>query len=299
VLGLFLGLAVAFTQEYLDDTVKSTDDVQHHLGMPVLGHIALLKSPRLPLVHQLGSRSPLTEGYRILRSNIAFTELDSKRRTVLVTSTGPGEGKSITAVNLATVMAQQGKSVILADTDLRRPAIHHYMNLPNQVGLSNVLVGTATLDQALQQTTVKGLRVLTSGPLPPNPADLLSSDRATRMIEGLKERADIIVFDSPPAVVVTDAQILSTKVDGVLVVAASHQVARKALARARELLEHARAPIIGAVLNKIDIARDRYYDDYYYYYSHYYYYGQDSGDGDTVRGAISEDAPAEQPATNA
>jgi succinoglycan biosynthesis transport protein ExoP len=280
ILGLFLGIALAFAQEYLDDTVKTTDDVQHNLGTPVLGHIALAKHTSLPMVAHSSAKSPLTEGYRILRSNIAFTEIDTKRRTLLVTSTGPGEGKSVTVINLGTVIAQQGKRVILVDTDLRRPALHSYLGLPNGVGLSNLLIDSVSLEEAIQDTEVPHMQVITSGPLPPNPADLLASDRTTLLIERLKDMADIVIFDSPPSAVVTDAQILSAKVEGVIVVTAAHQVTRRALARGRELLDHARAPVIGAVLNKIDISRDRYYDDYYYYYSHYEYYtDRDNGDG--------------------
>jgi capsular exopolysaccharide synthesis family protein len=280
VLGLFLGIALAFAQEYLDDTVKTTDDVQHSLGTPVLGHIALAKHTSLPMVAHSSAKSPLTEGYRILRSNIAFTEVDTKRRSLLVTSTGPGEGKSVTVINLGTVIAQQGKRVILVDTDLRRPALHQYLGLDNKTGLSNLLIDAVSLEDAIQDSDVPRLKVITSGPLPPNPADLLASDRTTALIERLKEMADIVILDSPPSAVVTDAQILSTKVEGVIVVTAAHQVTRRALARGRELLDHARAPVIGAVLNKIDVSRDRYYDDYYYYYSHYEYYtGRDDGDG--------------------
>ncbi|MGC9316514.1 MAG: GumC family protein [Armatimonadota bacterium] len=270
-LGLFVGLALAILLEALDDTIYSVEDLQRVTDLYLLGIIPLRTDEAGSLVAATAPKSPPAEAYRTLRSNIRFSLFDRPARTFLVTSAGTGEGKSVTAANLGIVYAQSGDSVIVVDTDLRRPVMHRFFELDAEPGVTNVLVGDAQLDDVLQDGGTPGLKVITSGPLPPNPAELLESDRMTRFIEQLSEMADVIIFDSPPAVMLTDAGILSAKVDTTILVAESGQVTERAVRDMERLFEHARADILGIVLNKLRVTGG----DYYYYYYYYYYYDAD------------------------
>lgn len=223
-----------------------------------------MSEPSHALIMERDPKSPVSEAFRTLRTNLQFVRLDSPLKSVVVTSAIPGEGKSTVAANLAIAMAQGGKSVILVDADLRRAKQHQLFNLPNKVGLTNLLLGTAGLE-ALQGTSVQGLKVLTSGVLPPNPAELLGSSEMVRVIEQLEAQADLVIFDAPPLMAVTDAAVLGAKVSGVLLVYRLGKTARDGIARARRLLENANARILGVVANgdRPD-GRSGYY--YYYYY---------------------------------
>lgn len=214
------------------------------------------------LIMERDPKSPVSEAFRTLRTNLQFVRLDSPLKSLVVTSAIPGEGKSTVAANLAIAMAQAGKSVILVDADLRRAKQHNLFNLPNKVGLTNLLLGTAGLE-ALQSTGVQGLKVLTSGVFPPNPSELLDSNAMVRVLELLKAQADIVIFDTPPLVAVTDAAVLGAKVDGVLLVYRLGKVARDGVARAKKLLENANARILGVVANG---DRPDGHSGYYYYY---------------------------------
>ncbi|MFB0534689.1 MAG: polysaccharide biosynthesis tyrosine autokinase, partial [Anaerolineae bacterium] len=222
VVGIMLGAGFAFLIEYLDDTIKSPDDIVQTLGLSPLGAISRIdgKSYEDKLIAAIHPRSHISEAYRILRTNIQFSAVDRPLETLLVSSPNPIEGKSITLANLGVVMAQAGLSVILVDSDLRRPVLHKIFDLPNKKGLTSVLLdGEPSLDGRLQTTQVENLRVLTSGPLPPNPSELLASQKMKSLIETLKGKADVVLFDSPPALVVTDAAVLAGQVDGVFLVA--------------------------------------------------------------------------------
>lgn len=274
LLGLMLGICFALLQEYLDDRVNSPEEGRRILEAPVLGYVPLIEREDQRLLHQARGSSVL-ESYRVLRSNVQFAAVDTPTSALLVTSTLPGEGKSMTAVNLAIAMAMDGRSVILVDADLRRPTVHEKFGLERRPGLTNVLVGHTTLADALKTTNVPGLRVLTSGPLPPNPAELLNSKAMRQLHAELKEAAEIVIFDSPPMLATADAQVLSAETDGVIYVVQFGEAKKSAMRHASELFHQARANLLGIVFNKIDLTskRDGYYSGYYQYYS-YYHSGQ-------------------------
>ncbi|NPV51927.1 MAG: CpsD/CapB family tyrosine-protein kinase [Firmicutes bacterium] len=218
------------------------------------------------LIMERDPKSPVSEAFRTLRTNLQFVRLDSPLRSLAVTSTAPGEGKSTVAANLAIAVAQAGKSTILVDADLRRPKLHKMFNLPNRTGLTNLLLGNSGLE-VLHDTGVEGLKLLPSGALPPNPSELLGSGAMTRVVEALDAEADFLIFDTPPMMAVTDAAVLGTKVDGVLLVLRLGQAAREGVMRAKTLLQNANARVLGVVVNGIK-PEGRY--NYYYYY----YYGE-------------------------
>ncbi|TDT46090.1 CpsD/CapB family tyrosine-protein kinase [Fonticella tunisiensis] len=211
-------------------------------------------------------RSPVSEAYRTLRTNIQFSSFDNKIQTIVITSSGPSEGKSTTAANLAVTMAQAGYKTIIVDCDQRKPNLHKLFKISNQAGLSDFLIGEAGFEDVVQKTEVEDLYVLPAGTRPPNPAELLASVRMEKFIEYLKQQFDCIIFDTPPVIVVTDAQILSKYADGSLLVVSSGETERDAAARAKELLEKVNSRILGVVLNKLDTSRKGYYGNYYYYY---------------------------------
>jgi succinoglycan biosynthesis transport protein ExoP len=278
VVGVMLGAGFAFLIEYLDDTLKSPDDIVQALGLSPLGAISRIdgKSYEDKLVAAIHPRSPISEAYRILRTNIQFSAVDRPLGTLLVSSPNPIEGKSITLANLGVVMAQAGLSAILVDSDLRRPVLHKIFDLPNKEGLTTALLdGEFNLDGRLQATQVENLKVLTSGPLPPNPSELLGSQKMKVLIESLKGKADVVLFDSPPTLVVTDAAVLAGQVDGVLLVTEAGNTRREMAQRAKEDLLKVGANVLGAVLNKLSPRGA----GYYYYY---YYYSRD-GDGQKRR----------------
>jgi len=270
VLGLFSGLGLALLLEALDDTISTPEELARISDVRFLGVIPLRGDQAEDLVAITAPKSPPAEAYRTLRSNIRFSLFDEPARSFVVCSAGASEGKSLTAANLAVVCAQGGDSVILVDTDLRRPVLHRFLNCEASVGLTNMLVGEADLSEVLQDTEVPGLRLLPSGPLPPNPAELLDSDRMTEALEELCSEADIVILDSPPAIMLTDAGILASKADRTIIVAESGQITERAFNDLTRLFEHARANVLGVVLNKLRVGAG----DYYYYYYYYYDYGQ-------------------------
>jgi len=273
VIGLLLAGAAALLIEYLDDTVKSPEDLEAS-GLASLGGVARFRRPGAiqdNLVAGSRSHHHFAEAYRVLRTNVQFSTIDSPGQTLLVTSANPGEGKSTTAANLALVMAQAGKKVVLVDSDLRRPSLHHLFGLSNEQGLTNLLLSTqSSVNGYAQRTRFDNLAVVTSGPLPPNPSELLASRRLDSLLDGLKTQADVVILDSPPALPVTDACILAAKVDGTMLVVDSSKTRSQALRRAKEALTKSKTRLLGAVLNKLK----RRGGGYYYY--HYYY----SADGD-------------------
>lgn len=269
LLGLILGVAFAMLQEFLDDRINSPDEARQISAVPALGYVPLVLREEAPLITDLRGGSTL-ESYRVLRSNVQFATVDRPICSLLVTSTIPGEGKSVTACNLAVAMALDGRRVILVDADLRRPTVHAKLGLPQQnAGLTNVLLGRRSLESALQETSIPGLRVLAAGSLPPNPAELLNSRAMHQLHEELKEHADVVIFDSPPCLATADAQVLSALVDGVVYVVHLGETKKSALRHAFDLLRQAHANVLGVVFNKIDMTskRDSYYYSQYGYYS--------------------------------
>ncbi len=200
------------------------------------------------------SRSPISEAYRTLRTNLDFAGLDRTLKTLVVTSAGVSEGKSTTLANLAIVSAQAGRRVILVDADLRRPSLHKVFGLANDTGLTTMMMDEAALaSPPLFKTDVEGLSVLTSGPLPPNPAEVMGSRRMEEIIAALAERADQVLFDTPPVVAVTDAAVLATKVDGVLLVVSAGHTRRDHARTAVQRLQQINARLVGAVLTNVQV----------------------------------------------
>ncbi len=214
------------------------------------------------LVTLTSPRSPVSEAYRTLRTNLEFSSLDEPLRTMVVTSPGPEEGKSTTLANLAVTLAHAEKRVILVDCDLRRPSQHEIFGLSNGVGLTTMVVDEEAMrDPPLLETGVEGLQLLPSGPLPPNPSELVGSRRMAEIISALSERADIVLFDAPPVIAVTDAAVLASRVDGVLLVIKAGATKRDHAKRAKALLDKVNAHVVGAVLNNVKM--DTSYYSYY------------------------------------
>lgn len=216
------------------------------------------------LIAHYKPKSTTAEQYRTIRTNIDFSQVDGELKTVMVTSSGPGEGKSTTTANLAVVMAQQGKSVLLIDADLRKPTMHYTFRLANVDGLTTVLTKKSTLEEAVQKTDVDNLFVLTSGPIPPNPAELLSSAAMESFAKHALTLFDIVVIDTPPVLAVTDAQVLANLCDGTVLVVRSGVTEKEAAVKAKELLEKSKARLLGVVLNGKPVLKDDYYYSSYY-----------------------------------
>lgn len=212
-------------------------------------------------------RSPIAEAFRTLRTNLKFsTTSNHPLQSILVTSSVPGEGKSTVLSNLALIMAQNGEKVIICDSDLRRPVINKIFKGDNHQGLTNALVGDQEIAEVIKTDSPHpNLSYIPAGPIPPNPYELLSSEKMSRIIKKLKDNADVILLDSPPVIGFADALILANQVDGVLLVVEVKRVHREAVKRAKDLLEKSKAKILGVILNKIDLKREGYYHHYHYY----------------------------------
>lgn len=211
-------------------------------------------------------KSPTAEAYRTLRTNLQFAKVDGELKTIMFTSAGPVEGKSTTIANTAVAIAQSGKKVILVDCDLRKPVQHKIFNTKNQ-GITNILVENLNVTDYIQDTSIENLRLVTSGPIPPNPSELLGSGKMTALLATLREQADMVLIDVPPVVAVTDASVLASQVDGITLVLDSGTVRPEMAQRAKELLTNANGKILGVILNRVEI------DDEHAYY--YYYYGNE------------------------
>jgi capsular exopolysaccharide family len=269
MLGLLVASGIAFGAEYLDDTIKDADVVREVAGLSSLGTIARMKGDKgrseiYRLAALLHPRSAAAEAYRTLRTNLEFASVDAPIRTLLVTSSIPGEGKTITAANLAVVFAQAGRRVLLVDADLRKPGIHLVFDLPNAYGLSSMLRSDeVSLDAIVQTTEQANLRILTTGPLPPNPAELMGSQRMRAVVDRLKTSEDLVIFDSPPLQAVTDSAILGSFLDGALFVIDARHSRRRTVRLGTEALAKAGANVVGAVLNRVPARADSDYASYY------------------------------------
>jgi len=262
IVGLGAGIGLAYFIEYLDTSVKTVDDVEKYLGLPVIGVIP----QKVRSLAEEGPESPHAESYRVLRTNMMFANEGKRGGTFAVVSGGVGEGKSTTLFNLAYVCAQLGDRVVVVDSDLRRPVQHTFFNMSNRFGLTNVLKQEATLEDAVKATSIPNLHFLPSGKMPRTSVGILDTQRIRTIIQDLRKTYDVVLFDSPPIVGVSDASIISSEVDGVLLVVQYRKYPRNMSTRARRMLENVGAKVVGVVLNNINILRD----DYYYYYHSYY-----------------------------
>lgn len=266
VLGLVAGIGLAYFIEYLDTSVKTVDDVERFLGLPVVG---VIPQKVRPLIEE-GPDSPHAEAYRVLKTNMQFANKGISAGAFAVVSGGVGEGKSTTLFNLAYICAQLGDKVLVVDSDLRRPVQHTILNMSNRFGLTNVLMRDVPIEETIKPTSIPNLHFLPSGKLPRSSLGLLNSQRMRELVKNLKARYDYVFFDSPPIMGVTDASILASEVDGVLLVVQYRKYPRLISSRAKRMIENVGGNILGVVLNNINILRDDYYYYYHSYYSHYY-----------------------------
>lgn len=270
VVGALLGFGLAFLIEYLDDRVKSAGQAATLSGVMSLGAIGRFaqRDPADQLVVLREPQSPIAEAYRMLRINLDFTAIDGPLGAVVVTSGSPEEGKSTTIANLAVALAEVGRCVILVDADLRRPTLHRILGLPNERGVTTALLrpGPGSASEYLQATAVPNLWLLSSGPIPPNPAELLSSRRMAELVESLRSQADIVLFDTPPLLVFADALVMAGMCDGTLLVARANFTRAGTLAKVRAQCAQAGARLLGVALNQAPMPRGR-QQSYYYYYS--------------------------------
>lgn len=207
-------------------------------------------------------KSTISEQFRTIRTNLQFSMVDSELKTMSVTSSGPKSGKSVLSANLAATFAQEDQRVLIVDTDLRKPTLHKIFNVKNFRGLSTLITDNIPLQDIIQPTEVDNLYIITSGPVPPNPSELLRSKRMNQIINAVKESFDLVIFDTPPVLAVTDAQIITTKTDGALFVVPKGEVKKEQVRKSAELLDNVRANVLGFVINKVE----KNGDDYYYYY---------------------------------
>ena len=282
IVGLIVGVGLAFFIEYLDTSVKTIDDVERALQSPVLGVIP----QNVGRLMDEGAESPHAEAYRVLRTNLLFSRKDEKLNSVAVVSAGAGEGKSTTIFNLATVFAQSGQRVIIVDSDLRRPSLHKFLRVGNNLGLTNYLLKQNTLEEVIQPTAVAGLDFMASGKLPSSSMGILSSAAMKSLIAELKARYDFVFFDSPPIMGVSDASILASEVDMTLQVIQYRRYPQPMNIRAKQLIEKVGGNLMGIVLNNINMAQD----ESYYYYSGYYheYYSKNEDEGPSAPKAIAK-----------
>lgn len=262
VFGLMAAIGISFLFEFLDNTLKTSKEVKDILDLSVLGRIPLYKKEDVTLYQP---KSAVAEAFRTLRTNLLFCNVDDRLRTVLFTSAGPGEGKSSTIANLGIAMAQAGKRVLIIDADLRRPCQHQIFKRGNAEGLSTSLVNELACLAQIQGSQEENLDILTAGPIPPNPADMLGSMRMRQLLTEAAAAYDFVLIDTPPTISVADSSILAQLVDGSVIVLGSGEVKRDYAVQAKEQLLKVGAKIIGGVLNKVDIdSKDQYYYSSYY-----------------------------------
>ncbi|MFH1731254.1 MAG: polysaccharide biosynthesis tyrosine autokinase [Planctomycetota bacterium] len=285
LMGLALGIGLAFLLDTLDTTLKSKEHVSRYLGLSLLGYVPalpeLVKSARhhthFALAVGLHPRSAVAEAFRSIRTALSFSVAAQEVRHIMVTSASPSEGKTLVAVNIAAAIAQTGKKVLLVDADMRKPAIHKIMEADQTPGLTNLLVGEGAncIEDVVRPTDVPNLFYIPCGPAPPNPAELMGCERMKVLLAKMVELYDRVILDTPPVVNVTDAAVLCNEAHGVVFVVRGFRTQREIARRALEILAHSNAQLLGAVLNNVDVPRGAYYYDTYYQYQQYYYYAED------------------------
>ncbi len=274
VLGMFMGCGLAFFNEYLDDTLKTPEDVKEFLGLPFLGIIPKIKEQeerQIELTVRNEPKSVTSEAYRGLRTNVMFSSAEQSPKVILITSALPEEGKTTTAINLALAMAQAGSKTLMLGCDMRKPNMHKIFGISKEMGLSNILTGSAQYKEVCQPSGVDNLDLIPCGPIPPNPSELLGSQKMNELIDQLKQDYDCLIMDSPPLTVVTDASLLGKKSDGVILVARAFITSKQAVKTGLEQLHNIGAKILGVAFNSVDMEKEGSYYYSKYYYSYYYY----------------------------
>jgi capsular exopolysaccharide synthesis family protein len=294
--GLSLGLILAFVLEFVEYTIRTPEELEEATGSLPIAVIAAVgnerrlrrenQHPAAQLYTMLTPHSGVSEAFRTLRTNLAFSALNTPVRTILVCSVLPGEGKSTVAANLAVVLAQSGKRVVLVDADLRRPSLHSVFNVGRGHGLTDLLLNGGDIAANLRQTTVPNLRLLPCGTIPPNPAELLSSDAMKPLIIALKNHADLVIFDSPPMGALTDAVVLSTLTEGSLMVVKAGLARPNVVKRGLETLHKVGSRPLGIVLNRVTVSQLRDYS-YYYYYAQSGEYAAEEGEREAVPSEVT------------
>jgi capsular exopolysaccharide synthesis family protein len=296
VVGLMVAAGIIFLIEFLDDTIRDPQEITRRWGIPILGMIVSYKSSEgEALITVRHPRSPISEAFRSLRTNLQFAGVETPVHTLLVTSPSPSDGKTTIVANLASVIAQSGRNVVIVDADLRRPRIHKMFRLSNRVGLTDQFIRTQDrLDGSLKSTEVPNLHAITSGNLPPNPSELLSSGRMSDILKLLRNQFNTIIVDSPPVLLVTDAMVLAQHVDGVLLVVKPSLTKWAALRQAIEQLQRVKANILGVVVNDVNVGRSRYYYYRGYYKQKYgkgYHYAENDAPEVVAEPKVSDSAP--------
>lgn len=282
LVGFLVAAGTVFLVAYLQDEVRDPSEISHRWGVPVIGTITNFGTDEEPLITMSKPRMPVSEAFRSLRTNLQFSGIETPIKSVLVTSPSPSDGKSSIAANLATVLAQSDKKVLIVDGDMRRPTMHKIFKLSNRVGLSDYFIRTSDkMTGVVKKTAGKNLSVVTSGSLPPNPSELLSSTKMREVITQLTDQFDMVIIDSPPLLAVTDALVMTKNVDGVILVLDPKRTKRAAINQAVEQLKRVNARLLGVVLNNLIVKRSSYYYNREYYYSRHY--GKTGGESSTIK----------------
>ncbi len=275
ILGLGMGFGLALFLEYIDNTIKRPEDVEQYLGIPLLGVIEKIRtqvsSPEL-IAHEF-PRSAIAEALRSVRTGIMFSMIDKPKKLIMVTSAVQGEGKTFMVSNLAYAIAQTGKNTLLVDTDLRKPRLNEVFSVTRKPGLSDHLIGECNLESIVKTTLIPNLSIITCGIIPHNPSEILESTVMEKFCKEVRDKFDIVIFDTPPSMTVTDAVVLSRNMDGVIITIESGSTVKNTVKRCISQLTSSKCEILGAVINYADIAKGGYY---YHYYAHYYKYGYSS-----------------------
>ena len=293
VVGLVFGIGIAFFLEFLDTSVKTLEDVERYLQVPVLAVIP----KEVGILHKQSGSSPDAEAYRILRTNIEFNRKNPEDNSITVVSGGTGEGKSTTLVNLAYICAQGGYTTLMIDADLRRPRLHTFFDINNAVGLTNYLTTELMLEDVILQTPVDNLYFMPSGILPSDAAGILNSRRMSELIQDVKQRFDLVLVDSPPILGVSDASVLASEVDLTMIVIQHRKLPRNMLLRVKQAVENVGGHVIGVVLNNVDVRSDSQYQYYTSYYTYYAPSESQSPVSHQKEAAKSEAAPAKSVAS--
>lgn len=290
--GLLIAAGISVLREYLDQTVKSDDELIRRTGVIPIAHVAYAPAGRAKRgeLLVLDPNSAVAEAYRALRTNLLFSALDRELKTIVVTSAAPNEGKSRTAANLAVAFAQAGYSTLIVDADFRRPSQHRIFGRVRNIGLSNLMIQDIPQDQlVIADPDIPNLHLAASGPTPPNPSELLGSARMRSVLDHFRARYHYVIIDTPPVNAVTDASVVAAHSDGVVLVAESGRTTYPALAHSREALARVGAKILGVVVNKVQHGGSGYYDGYYQEYGYYA-----TGDTKTLAGAAAPAVPAQR-----